>query len=252
MSQVMIFCRTNLDCMNLEKFFLHQNSLPDNAKKGLEAKYTCKILGGMLSMDERRANLQLFKENEVRILICTDVAARGIDITGLPYVINMTLPDEAEDYVHRIGRVGRSDRMGLAISLVAIEDDEKVWYHKCNKKGGIGCQNRQLVETGGCTIWYHEQQCLQKIHAKIQNTILQMTPKLDKNTMEWNLPEEIAKLNITYGEIANDSILHKETKVYMTEHMIGEVRQLAELEMRAQNIFLTINQLLANSSSASK
>ncbi len=52
--------------------------------------------------------MQAFKEGEVRFLICTDVAARGLDISGLPYVINLTLPDRAEDYIHRVGRVGAS------------------------------------------------------------------------------------------------------------------------------------------------
>lgn len=50
--------------------------------------------------------MQAFKEGAVRFLICTDVAARGLDISGLPYVINVTLPDRAEDYIHRVGRVG--------------------------------------------------------------------------------------------------------------------------------------------------
>jgi ATP-dependent RNA helicase DDX1 len=52
-------------------------------------------------------------------LICTDVAARGLDIKGMPFIINVTLPDEKSNYVHRIGRVGRAERMGLAISLVS-------------------------------------------------------------------------------------------------------------------------------------
>jgi superfamily II DNA/RNA helicase len=47
--------------------------------------------------------LQAFQEGDVRFLICTDVAARGLDIKGLPYVVNMTLPDEPESYIHRIG-----------------------------------------------------------------------------------------------------------------------------------------------------
>lgn len=47
--------------------------------------------------------VQAFKDGDVRFLICTDVAARGIDISGLPYVINMTLPDKSEDYIHRWG-----------------------------------------------------------------------------------------------------------------------------------------------------
>ena len=51
-------------------------------------------------------NVQAFKDGDIRFLICTDVAARGLDITGLPYVINVTLPDRAEDYIHRVGRVG--------------------------------------------------------------------------------------------------------------------------------------------------
>jgi ATP-dependent RNA helicase DDX1 len=90
----------------------------------------------------------------VRFLICTDVAARGLDIKGLPYVVNLTLPDEIENYIHRIGawvvrvvtgcaharddavvatlfggvgRVGRSDCMGLAVSFVSSYK-EKVCY----------------------------------------------------------------------------------------------------------------------------
>ena len=56
---------------------------------------------------------------EVKFLICTYVAARRIDVGGLPFMINVTLPDEKSNYVHRIGRVGRAERMGLAISLVS-------------------------------------------------------------------------------------------------------------------------------------
>jgi ATP-dependent RNA helicase DDX1 len=116
--------------------------------------YTCACVHSDRSVGERRANLESFKvalarvvpertaalslgrgrvllcpgvavlwctvqSGEARFLICTDVAARGIDVKGIPYVINFTLPDEKQNYVHRIGRVGRAERMGLAISLVA-------------------------------------------------------------------------------------------------------------------------------------
>jgi ATP-dependent RNA helicase DDX1 len=156
MSQCMIFCRTNVDCDNLEAFLCAHGGgkkFSEKMDSGKEHAYSCCVLAGMRSMADRRRNLEAFKEGYVRFLLCTDVAARGIDIQGLPYVINMTLPDEAEHYIHRIGRVGRADRMGLAISLVATDGaKEKVWYHKCANRGK-GCTNRKLTTEGGCTIW---------------------------------------------------------------------------------------------------
>lgn len=71
-------------------------------------------------------------------------------------VINITLPDEKSNYVHRIGRVGRAERMGLAISLVSSVP-EKVWYHGewCPSRGR-NCQNTNLTNQGGCCTWYNE------------------------------------------------------------------------------------------------
>jgi len=71
-------------------------------------------------------------------------------------VINVTLPDEKSNYVHRIGRVGRAERMGLAISLVSSVP-EKVWYHGewCPSRGR-NCSNTNLTDQGGCCTWYNE------------------------------------------------------------------------------------------------
>jgi len=97
-------------------------------------------------MEERQKNLRDFKEGEIRILICTDVASRGIDIRELPFVINMTLPDKAETYIHRVGRVGRAERMGLAISLVSTVE-ERVWWCRQGKKPP--CSDTRDFEKGG-------------------------------------------------------------------------------------------------------
>jgi ATP-dependent RNA helicase DDX1 len=134
MSQCIIFCRTNLDCDNLETFLCNHGGgykFREKKESGKENEYSCCVLAGMRDQHQRRINLEAFKDGNVRFLICTDVAARGIDIKNLPYVINMTLPDKSEDYIHRIGRVGRAECMGLAISIVASENaKEQVWYHK--------------------------------------------------------------------------------------------------------------------------
>jgi ATP-dependent RNA helicase DDX1 len=127
MSQCLIFCRTNLDCDNLEKFLIARGggkAFAGRVEKGTENPYSCCVLAGMRSMEERRRNLQFFKDGDVRFLICTDVAARGLDIKNLPFVINLTLPDVAENYIHRIGRVGRADSIGLAVSFVAVEKEK--------------------------------------------------------------------------------------------------------------------------------
>ena len=140
MDQVLIFCRTNLDCDLMEKFFQSLGG------RGPTDKYTCRVLAGMRTMEERQASLADFKQGEVRILIATDVAARGIDIRELPFVINYTLPDRPETYVHRVGRVGRAERMGLAISLVSSVD-ERVWF--CRQPNKPPCDDTRDFDKGG-------------------------------------------------------------------------------------------------------
>ena len=73
-------------------------------------------------------------------------------------MINFTMPDEKSNYVHRVGRVGRAERMGLAISLVSVVP-EKVWFHGqwCSSRGK-NCTNTNLTVEKGCCIWYKEKQ----------------------------------------------------------------------------------------------
>ncbi|MBO1075624.1 DEAD/DEAH box helicase [Roseomonas marmotae] len=79
-------------------------------------------LHGDLAQSVRFATLEKFKNNELQLLVCSDVAARGIDIGGLSHVFNFDLPFHAEDYVHRIGRTGRAGREGHAYSIATADD----------------------------------------------------------------------------------------------------------------------------------
>jgi ATP-dependent RNA helicase RhlE len=78
------------------------------------------------TQDERTEALRQFKDNEVRMLIATDVTARGIDIPEVQWVVNYDLPDQAENYVHRVGRTGRGNHRGQAISFCSKEEREKL------------------------------------------------------------------------------------------------------------------------------
>ncbi len=79
-------------------------------------------LHGDMSQPARFATLDKFKKNELRLLVCSDVAARGIDIGGLSHVFNFDVPQHAEDYVHRIGRTGRAGLVGHAFTLCSPDD----------------------------------------------------------------------------------------------------------------------------------
>lgn len=181
MDKGIIFCRTKLDCDNLEEYLNRLGGGPRNPNN----PYSCVCLHSDRSPQERNDNLNKFKNDQVKFLICTDVAARGIDIKGIPYVIQVTLPDEKANYLHRIGRVGRADRMGLAISLVATVP-EKVWYHSNCKTRGKGCFDTRLVEQKGCCIWYNENHLLSEIEEHLNCIIPQTGPQFEIKADEFD------------------------------------------------------------------
>ncbi len=107
--QVLVFTRTKHGANRLAKQ-LNADGLPSAA------------IHGNKSQGARTRALGEFKKNEIRVLVATDIAARGLDIDQLPHVVNFEIPNVPEDYVHRIGRTGRAGRQGLALSLVAGEE----------------------------------------------------------------------------------------------------------------------------------
>ncbi len=88
----------------------------------LNDKYGAKGLSGKLTQSERNNIMQDVKNRQCRVLVCTDVASRGLDVLTLSLVINFDLPKHAEEYIHRIGRTGRAGQQGKAVSLVGPKD----------------------------------------------------------------------------------------------------------------------------------
>jgi ATP-dependent RNA helicase RhlE len=107
--QVLVFTRTKHGANRLAEQL---------ARDGIEAD----AIHGNKSQNARTRTLRRFKDNELRVLVATDIAARGLDIEQLPHVVNFDLPHVAEDYVHRIGRTGRAGSAGEAVSLVGPEE----------------------------------------------------------------------------------------------------------------------------------
>src|SRR5450830_71839 len=109
-SQVLVFTRTKFGANNVAEFL---------TKNGIEAM----ALHGNKSQSARTQALAGFKSGDVRALVATDIAARGIDIDDLPHVVNYEIPNVCEDYVHRIGRTGRAGADGTAVNLVCLDEE---------------------------------------------------------------------------------------------------------------------------------
>ncbi len=130
-SKILVFVRTKVRAERVNKAL---------ERVGIESR----VMHGDVEQKERFSTLQQFSDGKFMILIATDVSARGIDIPNVEYVINYDLPEKAENYVHRIGRTGRGNHRGLAISfcsqeekplLVAIEEfmDKKIQQLQISK-----------------------------------------------------------------------------------------------------------------------
>lgn len=216
MDKAIIFCRTKAQCDHMEKFLL-QNNL------------SAGCLHGDRAAEERQSTLESFKKGSLRFLVCTDVVARGLDVQGIPFVINVTLPDEKAQYVHRIGRVGRAERMGLSISLVS-DHEEKMWFHKCRSRG-LNCTNSKEVSKGGCAIWFDEKKMLGEIEEHIGSTISTVDS-------DFAVPIDEFDGKVIYGERRKGGGASFATHVLS---LASSASQLADLETKMQLEYLKNN-----------
>jgi ATP-dependent RNA helicase DeaD len=119
-----VFCRTKLQCDEV-------------GRKLMDRGYDAEPLHGDLSQKQRENILHKMKEHTISIIVATDVAARGIDISDLTHVINFSLPEDPEAYIHRIGRTGRAGKTGVAITFVAPREFRRFSFIKKISKNEI-------------------------------------------------------------------------------------------------------------------
>ncbi|MBI4786588.1 MAG: DEAD/DEAH box helicase [Chloroflexi bacterium] len=124
------------------------------ARQLLRARIHAQVIHGDRSQSQRFAALDAFRSGQTRVLVATDIAARGIDVEGISHVINYDVPMQPEDYVHRIGRTGRAHAAGHAYTLVTPVDEamigriERVLQHKIQRRRleGVDYDTPQFVQ----------------------------------------------------------------------------------------------------------
>ena len=129
----LVFCRTKLDVDTV-------------SKKLIDRGYDADGLHGDISQAQRERILSRFKQRRINVLVATDVAARGIDIYNLTHVINYSLPQDPERYVHRIGRTGRAGKEGTAITFVSPDEYRKLLIIKRVAKTNIRKEKIPAIE----------------------------------------------------------------------------------------------------------
>ena len=232
--------------------FCNTRAEVDTVHDALEDRgYPCRKLHGGMEQDTRTKVIQNFRKNYFRYLVATDVAARGIDIEDISLVVNYDLPEEAEVYIHRIGRTGRNDKTGLAISLIGKDAYFLKAIHAINQGELIMHESPTEEEIEQAQDAFDEKiQRRPKVkadkHEDLHEEILKIHINAGKKTkmrasdivgtlcsIESITKEDIGNIDIldisTYVEILNDKGEHV-LKVLQTKPIKGRVRNVSKVD----------------------
>jgi ATP-dependent RNA helicase RhlE len=125
-NDLLLYILKNSDLKQVLLFSRTKHGADRIVRKLQKNNIKCSAIHGDKSQNQRQKALREFKESNIRVLVATDIAARGIDINKLRYVINFDIPNEPETYVHRIGRCGRAGEKGVSISICEPEENEYI------------------------------------------------------------------------------------------------------------------------------
>ena len=152
-----VFCKTKVQCEEI-------------GRKLSERGYNAEALHGDLSQKQREIILQNLRDHKIKILVATDVAARGIDVQELTHVINFTIPQDPEVYIHRIGRTGRAGKKGTAITFVTPSEARKFGFIKRISRMSI---EKGILPSSNDIILKKKERILDKVRASFKEQAIE-------------------------------------------------------------------------------
>ena len=178
----LVFCRTKIDVDQV-------------ASHLIERGYDAAGLHGDISQNLREKILNNFKKGGINVLVATDVAARGIDVQNLTHVINYSLPQDPESYVHRIGRTGRAGKEGNAITFITPEEYRKLQIIKRVIKSDIKKAKLPSVEK---LIETKKNRIISQINGIIQSSPKDSYLNMSRELLEQNEPQKVLAAMLEY------------------------------------------------------
>ena len=177
-----VFCRTRKDTQEI-------------AEKLIEDGYNAEALHGEMSQSQREIVMQKFRMRNLRLLVATDVAARGIDVNDLTHVIHYSLPDEINSYTHRSGRTGRAGKTGLSLSI--IHSREKHYIRDIEKRSSIKFEWAQVPNSNDVCEkqLYSLVDKIERVEINEKN-VEPLLPLINKR-LEWMDKDELIKRIVT-------------------------------------------------------
>ena len=172
----LVFCRTKVEVDNV-------------ASKLLARGYRVAALHGDISQFQREKILKSFKDRRINILVATDVAARGLDISDVTHVINYTIPQNPESYIHRVGRTGRAGKVGTAITFVTPEEYRRLTHIKKLTNAGLKKRKLPIVED---VINARKNMIIKEIESIVESDIDNETIDLAAEILEGKEPIKVA------------------------------------------------------------
>lgn len=201
----------------------------DMVSKLLERGYAAEGLHGDVSQAMREKILRKFKKKTVNILVATDVAARGIDVNNLTHVINYSLPQDTESYVHRIGRTGRAGNQGTAITFISSSELRQFGFMKREIKAEI---KREVLPT--------PQDVIAMKRNKIKEDLQQVIESDNYQECASMAQEILANVD---PEIALSALLRLAFKNELTESRYPEIRSINVDRRGTARLFISIGRL---------